>query len=117
VSPSFCTLGGEAHWLVESIAQLRPGAGGVDSNRLRAEHATDSIALEIDRMLEKRMLDSNKRPVAPGATLCWLEKTPKNAMRIPFFDRLCGDALVALLWRDPRENVSSIIEPGRRAAG
>ena len=65
---------------------------------------------EIDRMLAKRMLDSNQQPVAAGATLRWLEKTPKNALRIPFFDRLYGDALFILLWRDPRENLSSIIE-------
>jgi Sulfotransferase family/Aspartyl/Asparaginyl beta-hydroxylase len=110
VSPSLCTLGGEAHWLVENIPELRPGAPGVDSNRLRAEHATESIALTIDRMLAKRMLDSNQRPVAPESTLRWLEKTPKNALRIPFFDRLYGDALFILLWRDPRENLSSIIE-------
>jgi hypothetical protein len=110
VSPSFCTLGGEAHWLVENIPELRPGAPGVDSNRLRAEHVTESIALTIDRMLAKRMLDSHQRAVAPESTLRWLEKTPKNALRIPFFDRLYGDALFILLWRDPRENLSSIIE-------
>jgi hypothetical protein len=110
VSPSFCTLGGEAHWLVENIAELRPGAHGVDSNRLSAEHATESIGREIDRMLAKRMIDSNQQPVATAATLRWLEKTPKNALRIPFFDRLYGDALFILLWRDPRENLSSIME-------
>ena len=82
----------------------------MDSNRLQAEHATESVAREIDRMLVKRMVDSNQRPVAPGAPLRWLEKTPKNALRIPFFDRLYGDALFVFLWRDPRENLSSIIE-------
>jgi len=40
----------------------------------------------------------------------WLEKTPKNALRIPFFERLFPDALFVFLWRDPRENLSSIIE-------
>ena len=68
VSPSLSTLGGEAHWLVEGIAELRPGAPGVDSNRLQAEHATESVAREIDRVLVQRMVDSNQRPVAPGAT-------------------------------------------------
>ena len=76
--PSLSTLGGEAHWLVEIIAELRPGAHGVDSNRLLAEHATPPVAAEIDRMLAKRMLDSNQQPVAAGAMLRWLEKTPKN---------------------------------------
>ena len=110
VSSSLCTLGGEAHWLVENIAELRPGAAHVDSNRLSAEYATESVAREIDRMLATRMVDANQRPVAPGVPLRWLEKTPKNALRIPFFDRLYPDALFVLLWRDPRENLSSIME-------
>ena len=110
VSPSLSTLGGEAHWLVEGIAELRPGSPGVDSNRLQAEHATESVAREIDRVLVQRMVDSNQRPVAPGTPLRWLEKTPKNALRVPFFDRLYGDALFVFLWRDPRENLGSIME-------
>jgi hypothetical protein len=61
-------------------------------------------------MLANRMVDSNRRPVATGSPLRWLEKTPKNALRIPFFDRLYGDALFVFLWRDPRENLSSIME-------
>ena len=28
VTPQFATLGGEAHWLVEGIESLRPGAAG-----------------------------------------------------------------------------------------
>jgi hypothetical protein len=48
--------------------------------------------------------------LSPGQSLRWLEKTPKNALRIPFFERLYPEALFVYLWRDPRENVSSIIE-------
>jgi hypothetical protein len=61
-------------------------------------------------MLATRMVDANQQSVAPGVPLRWLEKTPKNALRIPFFDRLYPDALFILLWRDPRENLSSIME-------
>jgi hypothetical protein len=110
VSPSLCTLGGEAHWLIEGMAELKPGAPGIDSNRLQAEHVSESVAAEIDRLLSNRLVDSNQRPVAKGTPLRWLEKTPKNALRVPFFDRLYGDALFVFLWRDPRENLSSIIE-------
>jgi len=110
VTPQFATLGGEAHWLVEGIESLRPGAAGVDSNRLDTRHATSAIAAEIDRTLRKRMVNAASRPVAPQAGTRWLEKTPKNALRIPFFDRLFPDALFVFLWRDPRESLSSIIE-------
>jgi hypothetical protein len=40
----------------------------------------------------------------------FLEKTPKNALRVPFFDQIFPDARYIFLWRDPRENLSSIIE-------
>jgi LPS sulfotransferase NodH len=110
VTPQFVTLGGEAHWLVESNIALKPGAPGVDSNRLDARHAMPSVAEGIDRMLAKRMVDADARPVALRPGMRWLEKTPKNALRVPFFDQLFPDALFVFLWRDPRENLSSIIE-------
>ncbi len=43
----------------------------------------------------------------------FLEKTPKNSLRIPLFDRVFPDAQFIFLWRDPRENLSSIIEAWR----
>jgi hypothetical protein len=110
VTPQLVTLGGEAHWLVETNPALRPGAPDIDSNRLDATRATPSVATDIDRMLTKRMVDAAGKPIALQPGMRWLEKTPKNALRIPFFDRLFPDALFIFLWRDPRENLSSIIE-------
>lgn len=115
VSPQLCTLGGEAHWLVEGIPALRPGAPGVDSNRLDATQASAEAAQAVEQALWSRMVDSERRRVdaAAARSLRWLEKTPKNALRIPFFERLFPDALFVFLWRDPRENVSSIMEAWR----
>lgn len=115
VSPQLCTLGGEAHWLVEGIPALRPGAPGVDSNRLDAAHASADVAQAIEQALWTRMVDSERRPVAAAGAnaLRWLEKTPKNALRIPFLARLFPDALFVFLWRDARENISSIMEAWR----
>jgi hypothetical protein len=112
VSPQLCTVGGEAHWLVEQVAGLRPGAPGVDSNRLDARHVTPEIERRIAEGAWSRMVDSAGHRVGPesAARLRWLEKTPKNALRIPFFERLFPEATFVFLWRDPRENVSSIIE-------
>jgi hypothetical protein len=112
VSPQLCSVGGEAHWLVEGNPELRPGAPGVDSNRLEARQVTESVAEAIDRALWPRLVDAQRQPIRAdaGQRLRWLEKTPKNALRIPFFERLFPDALFVYLWRDPRENVSSIME-------
>ena len=110
-SHSICTLGGEAHGAIEGAQpSLRPGAPGVDSNRLERRHATPEV---IRRLHEE--FAAQRRP-APGAQavdvtgLRFLEKTPKNALRIPFLDAAFPDAQFIFLWREPRTNLASIIE-------
>jgi hypothetical protein len=39
-----------------------------------------------------------------------LEKTPKNALRVPFFNEVWPDSLYVFLYRDPRQTISSMIE-------
>ncbi|HWK74885.1 MAG TPA: sulfotransferase [Povalibacter sp.] len=114
-SSQLCTVGGEAHWLVETIPELTPGAGTVDSNRLTAEHATPAIAQRIVRQIAEQLRDAHGKPVALDAAT-FLEKTPKNTLRVPFFDRIFPDARFIFLWRDPRENIASIIEAWRSGA-
>jgi hypothetical protein len=115
VSPQLCTVGGEAHWLVEQFPELRPGAPGIDSHRLGADRLTTEIAQQIRHSLSRRLVDCERRSVDPLSArgLRWLEKTPKNSLRIPFFEKMFPDALFLFLWRDPRENVSSIMEAWR----
>jgi hypothetical protein len=112
-SSQLCTLGGEAHWLVEGIEALRPGAPGIDSNRLTAEHATEVIANDIREVILSRLQDHTGQPVKELGERRFLEKTPKNSLRIPFFNRIFPDARFVFLWRDPRENISSIMEAWR----
>lgn len=112
-SAHLVTLGGEAHWLVEDIETLRPDAPGVGSNRLTAAHATEPVARDMLETIELHVRDAENRRVALRAESRLLEKTPKNALRIPFFNQLYPDALFVFLWRDPRENLSSIIEAWR----
>jgi hypothetical protein len=112
VSSDLYTLGGEAHALVEGLAELRPGAPNVSSNRLTAEHATPDVARRIVSEVLASLRDARGAPPPPGP-IRFLEKTPKNALRIPFFDRIFPDAHYIFLWRDPHENLSSIIEAWR----
>jgi LPS sulfotransferase NodH len=111
-SSGVMTVGGEAHFMVEGIAQLQPGAPGVDSNRLTAEHYRDEYGDSMRRYIDERLQDRAGRSVS-DASLRFLEKTPKNALRVPFLNRAFPDALFIFLWRDPRENLSSIIEAWR----
>jgi hypothetical protein len=112
-SSQLCTVGGEAHWLVESIPELRPGAASVESNRLTAQHASAAIANDIREQILSRLQDHNGQSLADPGARRFLEKTPKNSLRIPFFDRIFPDARFIFLWRDPRENISSIMEAWR----
>lgn len=109
---SIATLGGEAHWLVEGLPELRPGGPFTDSNRLTAAALTAATADSILGAIREHLRDNAGQPPG-GRPLCFLEKTPKNALRIPFFRRLFPDARFVFLWRDPRENISSIIEAWR----
>jgi hypothetical protein len=112
-SSNLVTLGGEAHWLVEDLEALRPGAPGVESNRLTAAQATEPTYERIIDTISGRLRDADDAPVPLRPDSRLLEKTPKNALRIPFFNRLFPDARFVFLWRDPRENLSSIIEAWR----
>ena len=47
------------------------------------------------------------------AELRFLEKTPKNALRIPFLVRAFPDARFIFLFRDPRQNISSLMDSWR----
>ncbi|HYJ40770.1 MAG TPA: sulfotransferase [Steroidobacteraceae bacterium] len=110
-SHSICTLGGEAHGAIEGAQpSLRPGAPGVDSNRLERQHATPEV---IRRLHEEFAAQRRPAPGAHGADVAglrFLEKTPKNALRIPFLEAAFPDAQFIFLWREPRANLASIIE-------
>lgn len=110
VTPQFMTVGGEAHWLVEGFRTLVPGAPGVDSNRLTADHMSPQLAVAMQARLTEKLRDGSEKPFANQDSVRLLEKTPKNALRIPFFDKMFPDARYVFLWRDPAENTSSIME-------
>jgi LPS sulfotransferase NodH len=112
-SSQLCTVGGEAHWLVEGMPELRPGAPGVDSNRLTAAHATQGVAEVIREQILSRLQDRAGGKLAEPGPMRFLEKTPKNSLRIPFFNQVFPDAQFIFLWRDPRANISSIMEAWR----
>lgn len=115
----FWSIGKESHDVIEGIPELHPQAHHYQSNVL-----TDTIASEtIVNTLKKRwvaqlrnhqnlfylQLEKNLRP--PSLRL--LEKTPKNALRIPFLKAMFPDARFIYLYRDPRENINSMIEGWR----
>lgn len=108
-----CTIGGESHGLIESLDALRPGRERVNSNRLTREHATAAIVAELRRRFASRLRDRDGVAPAPGAVARMLEKTPKNALRVPFLLEVFPDAQFVFLHREPRANLSSMMEAWR----
>jgi hypothetical protein len=107
---AFWTVGGEAHGLVEQFAELRPGAPGVDSNRLDASAASPVVIRGMRGYLASRLRNARGEPPAGTEAMRVLEKTPKNALRVPLLDAAFPDARFIFLWRDPQPNIASIIE-------
>jgi len=112
-APEVWTVGGESHRFIEGLRPLNPMSGQIDSNRLGAEHATDRIVAMLRRRFARFLRDRDGRefvqPPRPER-LRFLEKTPKNALRQPFLERVFPGALYVYLFRDPRPNMSSMIE-------
>lgn len=107
-SPDLFTVGGESHGLIEGIAALDTVQRGYDSNRLTADDATPLVAEQLRARFRMAAFDRDRRP--PGAKFRLLEKTPKNALRLPFLNRIFPDALFIYLHRDPRQVLASMLE-------
>ena len=111
-SPTVFTPGGESHAIIEGIDALHPSQRAWDSNRLTEVDATPMIAsvLETRFLTQLRARDGGRRLPLP---LRMLEKTPKNALRIPFLRAIFPDAFFIYLYRDPRATISSMLEAWR----
>ena len=106
------TIGGESHRVIESIPGLHPAARGWGSNRLDVTHASPDTVNALRRAFVAELRDrEGRRPTGASARL--LEKTPKNALRVPFLAAAFPDATFVSLYRDPRETLSSMIEAWR----
>jgi hypothetical protein len=110
-SPDVCTLGDESHRMIEvetAGGLLGAIARGYESNRLDAVDATPAIAEELRAHYRERVFDREGRS-RPGPFRL-LEKTPKNALRIPFLSAVFPDAVFVYLYRDPRAVMASMLE-------
>ena len=111
---AFHTLGGEGHVHVEAIEALKPKNRGFDSNRLEARDATDEVRAQLRANYAADLRDADgKRWADEGTAARFLEKTPKNALRIPFLKAVFPDARFIFLHREPRANISAIMEAWR----
>ncbi|MFA6957701.1 MAG: TIGR03032 family protein [Thermoanaerobaculia bacterium] len=113
-SPSFWTIGGESHTLIETIEGLHPAQRAWESNRLTADAATNAVVRQLNDAFRAGVVDRDgSPPPLDRAGLRLLEKTPKNALRVPFLAKAFPDAMFIYLYRDPRETISSMLDAWR----
>jgi len=106
-----CTIGGESHGIIEgktAFGMLGAAARGYESNRLDALDATPEIIASLRERFRRRAFDRNGEKVAGRIRL--LEKTPKNALRIPFLAKVFPDASFIYLHREPTQVLASMME-------
>lgn len=114
--PGFWTIGGESHVIFRAFPHLRAENPQLDSGSLGASHA-DAETMQLLRSCFINLIrDAGGRPYLgiPGEerppSVCLLEKTPRNALNIPFLLKVFPDARFVYLHRQPRQVVASLIE-------
>lgn len=107
-APNLYSVGNESHGIIEGIPGLTPSQRGWTSNSLTAEDATAERAELLSRSFYQQLEDRNGR--AAEGRVRMLEKTPKNALRVPFLNSVWPDAKFIYLYRDVRETLYSMME-------
>jgi hypothetical protein len=92
---------GEAHEVWER--DYHPALRGWGSNVLDASDVDPRAAARI----------RNSFFLVTGRSKRLIDKTPRNALRVPFVNKLFGDCRFVFLQRDGRDNVSSLITAWR----
>ncbi len=103
------TIGDESHHTIEGIASLTPAARHFESNQLGAEDALPETAEKLRSRFFGALRDAHGRHPG-GASVRMLEKTPKNALRIPFLCKVFPEARFIYLHRDPRQVLGSMMD-------
>ncbi|MBW0007321.1 MAG: sulfotransferase [Sphingomonas sp.] len=107
-APDLFSTGRESHGRIERVADFHPGKRGWSSNRLTADDASDAAVETMAQLFYEGLADRDGKLAAGPVRM--LEKTPKNALRVPFFAAAWPDSIFVYLYRDPRQSLSSMIE-------
>ena len=114
--PDLWTIGRESHDIMEGIPELHPAFRSYSSNGLTEADALPHVSLALRDGFVRQLRDRSKTayinlPVKERPQkIRFLEKTPKNVLRVPFLQAVFPDALFIFLYREPKGNISSMIE-------
>jgi len=113
-SRSLWTIGGESHAIIEGHKALNITSKNFDSNALEESDWTEELHGSLRQGFKAQLRDSkNNEYTDEIGAVRFLEKTPKNSLRIDFLNKIFPDALFIYLVREPKENISSIMQAWR----
>lgn len=107
-APALFATGNESHRLIENVPGLAPASRQWESNRLTAADVTPDRAGRLAEGFYRQLKDRSGQPARGRVRM--LEKTPKNALRVPFFSGIWPDSHFIYLYRDVRETLYSMME-------
>ena len=107
-APGLLSAGGESHARIEQVADFFPGRRGWTSNRLDSSDARPETVGALARSFYEVLRDRDG--AEPSGNARMVEKTPKNALRVPFFASAWPDSLFVYLYRDARQTLASMME-------
>lgn len=109
-APGLYTIGRENYFVLEEgVPALHPRERGFDSNRLDASDAGEDVITLLRQRYVEELRDRDGQPPR-GGPLRMMDKTPKNALRVPFLAKVFPEARFVFLQRDARQVLSSMIE-------
>jgi hypothetical protein len=111
-TPDVVTLGGESHVIYRQFPQLTAEDEAFSSGALDARHA-DPVTVRRFRCAFLAMLHDRSGRLLhdrPEGDRVILEKTPRNALALPFLQRVFPEARFVFLYRHPAETIASLIE-------
>ena len=115
-APDVWSVGGESHGIFQIFPHLEAENPAFDSGRLTEAHADDETS-RLFRAAFLYLLQDRKERRYINLTLpdrprnvCFLEKTPRNSLNIPFLLKVFPNARFIFLYRDAKQNIGSIID-------
>ena len=117
--PGFWSIGGESHGVFRAFPGLRAENEGLDSGCLGAAHADEGTAEAFRRCIAFLLRNHLGQPwIGIGREqrpehVTLVEKTPRNALNVPFLMQVFPDARFVYLYRDARATIASLVEAWR----
>ncbi len=113
-SGNIWSINAESSRIMRTIEPLRPRNHNFNTHALTESDLTNDIASRLKTSFAELSMNCfGERFCNHSASIRFLEKTPLNSMRIPFFKALFPDALFIFLYREPRGNMSSMLDAWR----